>query len=73
MKDPIAALATAYDHFGIDYPESARQAQRDYIANKPRGRHGSHRYDFSDTGLDLTTERARFADYYARYRVAIES
>jgi hypothetical protein len=73
MKDPIAALATAYDHFGIDYPESARQAQRDYIANKPRGRHGSHRYDFSDTGLDLATERARFADYYARYRVAIES
>jgi hypothetical protein len=73
MKDPISALAGAYAHFGIDYPESARQAQRDYITNKPKGRHGGHRYDFSDTGLDLATERARFADYYAQYRVEIES
>jgi len=72
MKDPVAALAGMYAHFGIDYPESARQAQRDYVANKPRGRHGAHRYDFSDTGADLETERARFADYYERFRVEIE-
>jgi hypothetical protein len=72
MKDPIGALAGMYDHFGIDYPDDARQAQRDYIANKPKGRHGGHRYEFEDTGLDLATERARFADYYARYGVQIE-
>ena len=73
MRDPVTALAGAYEHFGIDYPDSARKAQRDYIANKPKGRHGSHRYDFSDTGLDLETERARFKDYYAKYQVQIES
>lgn len=73
MKDPIAALDGLYAHFGIDYPDSARQAQRDYIANKPRGRHGAHKYDFADTGLDLDEERARFQDYYARFGVENEA
>lgn len=73
MRDPVSTLEGVYRHFEIDYPESARQAQRDYIDNKPKGRHGAHRYDFADTGLDLDEERARFADYYSRYEVAIES
>lgn len=73
MKDPVAALDGVYAHFGIDYPDSARQAQRDYIANKPKGKHGQHKYDFSDTGLDLDEERARFQDYYARYGVENEA
>ena len=73
MKDPVAALGGVYEHFGIDYPDSARSAQRHYIENKPKGRHGSHRYDFSDTGLDLDEERARFQDYYERYGVANEA
>ena len=73
MKDPVAALSGIYEHFEIDYPDSARQAQRDYIDNKPKGRHGQHRYDFADTGLDLDEERARFAEYYAAYDVVNEA
>ena len=73
MKDPVAALSGIYEHFAIDYPDSARQAQRDYIDNKPKGRHGQHRYDFADTGLDLDEERARFAEYYAAYDVVNEA
>ena len=73
MKDPVAALDGVYEHFGIDYPDSARKAQRDYIDNKPKGRHGAHKYDFADTGLDLDEERARFAEYYERYGIAQEA
>lgn len=73
MSDPVAALGGLYEHFGIDYPDTSRKAQRDYIDNKPKGRHGQHKYDFSDTGLDLDEERARFADYYARYGVKNEA
>lgn len=73
MEDPVGALAGVYEHFDIDYPESSRKAQRDYIDNKPKGRHGSHKYDFSDTGLDLDEERERFRDYYARYQVENEA
>jgi len=73
VKDPVEALAGVYEHFGIDYPEASQQAQRDYIRDKPKGRHGTHKYDFSDTGLDLDEERARFTDYYERYRVKNEA
>lgn len=73
MADPVEALAGVYTHFGIDYPSSAREAQQRYIDEKPKGRHGSHRYDFSDTGLDLDEERERFQDYYARYGVKNEA
>jgi hypothetical protein len=73
MKDPVAALDGVYAHFGIDYPDSARDAQRHYIENKPRGRHGQHRYEFSDTGLDLDEERERFRDYYEQYQVENEA
>lgn len=73
VKDPVEALAGVYEHFGIDYPEASRKAQRDYIRDKPKGRHGAHKYDFSDTGLDLDEERARFQDYYERYQVKNEA
>ncbi len=73
VKDPVEALAGVYEHFGIDYPKTSRKAQRDYIRDKPKGRHGTHQYDFSDTGLDLDEERSRFSDYYERYQVKNEA
>ncbi len=73
INDPVAALAGLYDHFEIDYPETSRRAQQSYIDGKPKGRHGAHQYDFTDTGLDLDEERARFSDYYERYQVKNEA
>jgi hypothetical protein len=73
VDQPIDALAGMYDHFGIDYPAEARTAQQHYVDQKPKGKHGAHKYDFSDTGLDLDEERARFGDYYERYQVKKES
>ena len=73
VSDPIVALTGLYEHFEIEYPAASRKAQQDYIDNKPKGRHGAHKYDFSDTGLDRDEERARFSDYYERYQIKIES
>jgi hypothetical protein len=73
VDQPIDALAGMYDHFEIDYPAEARTAQQHYIDKKPKGKHGAHKYDFSDTDLDLDEERARFGDYYERYQVKKES
>ena len=73
VGDPIGTLAAVYDHFGIDHPEEARSAQRAYIRNKPKDKHGVHRYAFSDTGLDIDEERERFRPYYERYGVEIEA
>ncbi|MCP4904692.1 MAG: sulfotransferase [bacterium] len=73
LRDPIAALGNLYDHFEIDYPDSSRRAQQSYIDNKPKARHGAHKYNFADTGLDLDEERERFSDYYARYEIQSET
>lgn len=73
MKNPRETLAGIYDHFAIDYPAEAESAMLGYLEAKPRARHGAHSYDFSDTGLDLEEERARFRPYYERYGVQQES
>ncbi len=73
LERPARTLASIYEHFDIEYPPEAEKAMLDYLAAKPKGRHGAHRYDFADTGLDLDEERERFQDYYARYGVENES
>jgi hypothetical protein len=73
MGRPMETLATIYDRFEIEFSAEAEAAMRDYLAAKPRARHGAHSYDFADTGLDLDEERERFRDYYARYDVPNEA
>jgi hypothetical protein len=72
LTDPFATIAKAYDHFGIEYTAEAERRMRDYLANKPQGKHGAHSYSFEDLELDLATERARFAAYQERFGVPSE-
>jgi hypothetical protein len=44
----------------------------DYLATKPQHKFGKHDYRFQDLGLNLAEERARFADYQARFGVVSE-
>ncbi len=73
MKHPGATLAKIYARFGIDYTAEAEKAMLDYLAAKPRARHGEHQYEFKDTGLDIDQERERFRPYYERYQVSNEA
>jgi len=72
MKDPFETIRGLYAHFGREYTPEAEQAMRDYLAAKPKGKHGVHDYSFHDLGLDLAEERARFVDYQERYDVPTE-
>ena len=72
MKDPFETIRGLYAHFGREYTPEAEQAMRDYLAAKPKGKHGAHDYSFHDLGLDLAEERARFVDYQERYDVPTE-
>lgn len=67
---PFETLASIYDHFGLRHSADAEARMRAYLAAKPKGRHGVHRYDFRATGFDLATERERFRAYRERYGVA---
>jgi hypothetical protein len=66
---PFETIAALYDHFGLRFSGEAEARMRAYLAVKPKGKHGAHRYDFAATGFDLLTERERFRPYRERYGV----
>jgi hypothetical protein len=69
---PIETLASLYDHFGMRLSAQAEARMRAYLAAKPKGKHGVHRYDFSATGFSEDAERERFRAYQERYGVSSE-
>jgi hypothetical protein len=45
---------------------------RRYLAAKPKGKHGEHRYTFDDVGLDEDSVRATFTRYVEHYGITPE-
>jgi hypothetical protein len=43
---------------------------RDYLAENPRDKHGTHRYTLEDFGLDRDEVDAAFAPYRERFGVS---
>ena len=72
VRRPIETIAGIYDHFGMDFSAEAERRIREYIAHKPKGKHGAHRYEFEHTGFDLAAERERFRPYRERFDIPSE-
>ena len=72
VRDPMAEVRKLYARFALELTPEAEARMRAYLAARPKDRRGAHRYRFSDTGLDLTRERARFAAYQQRFGVPSE-
>ena len=73
MSDPVAAIAGAYAAIGRELTPGHRQAVVEYLAAKPRGKHGTHRYSAADWGFDEAALRAGLAGYMDRFGVVAES
>jgi hypothetical protein len=73
VKEPIPTIAGIYDHFGMALSAEAERRMREYLASKPQGRHGEHRYEFEHTGFDLAAERERFRPYRERFGLPSEA
>jgi hypothetical protein len=71
-RDPLATIGALYRELGIELGAEARARMRDYLARKPKDKHGAHAYDCEETGVDRAGERARFADYQTAYGVPSE-
>jgi hypothetical protein len=67
MADPAVALGRLYDGLGWKLPSDVEAAMARYIAEKPRGAHGVHRYALEDWGLAAAEERDRFRFYCERF------
>jgi hypothetical protein len=73
VGDPAGAVERAYERFELAFPPELGERIRAYVARKPRGKHGAHRYDFAALGHDAGAERARFRTYQERFGVPSEA
>jgi len=72
MADPVASVHGLYDRLGLPWPTGHDDRIRDYLAAKPKGKHGTHTYSFEAVGLDEDHVRATFAPYVAHYGITEE-
>jgi hypothetical protein len=70
IGEPVATIAGIYEHFNLRFTTEARDAMQRYIDNKPRGRHGKHRYTLDQFGLSQEEHGPLFDDYCRRFGVA---
>jgi hypothetical protein len=72
MSDPAGAIAVAYAAIGRELTADHRADIDRYLAGKPRGKHGTHRYSAADWGFDADALRADLAGYMAGFDVPVE-
>lgn len=73
MSDPVGTIKQAYEHLAMPFPDEMAESVPAYLADKPKGKFGPHRYEPSRLGLDESKLRADFAEYIDHYGIALES
>jgi len=68
MDDPLAVVRRIYRHFDLPLSAEAVERMRRHLATNPKDRHGRHEYSLAQFGLDPDVERARYRDYWDRWR-----
>lgn len=61
MDEPMACIERIYAHFGMSLSEEANSKMLDYLASKPKGKFGKHRYEIDE-------ERAKDRGLFQRYQ-----
>ncbi len=72
MRDPVASLRRTYEQLALDWPAGHDTVITRYLADKPKGKHGTHTYSLADVGLDEASVRTTFTHYVAHYGITEE-
>jgi len=72
ITDPLATVASVYQHFGMALPADARDNMDQMVERQPNGGYAPHAYRFEDHGLDAAAERAKFRDYMVCFGIQPE-
>jgi len=72
MRDPIGAMERLYEGIGRPFQAVHADRIRDYLAHKPKGKFGAHKYTAEDWGLDPAQIRRDLAPYMEYYGVPRE-
>ena len=72
MDDPVRSLQATYDRLGMDWPAGHDRTVTEYLAAKPKDKHGAHSYSLADVGLDEASVRETFKNYVGHYGIREE-
>ena len=72
MADDLAMVERIYGLAGQPFTQTARDAMDGFMADHPRGRHGSVIYDLGALGLSATERRAALDFYVRRFGITEE-
>jgi Sulfotransferase family len=67
QRDPIGALAAAYERIDLEFSEQSRATVTHWAEHHEPGSHGSHTYELTDFGIDAAEVRDKFAPYIAAF------
>lgn len=73
MADPVAAVEKLYGSMRRTFLGEHADAIRRYIAEKPKGKFGMHRYSAEEWGFDPAALREKMRPYTDYYGVALEA
>ena len=71
LTDPVAAIGKIYRAFDMEFDDAAAERIRNYLAFKPKHKHGRHRYTPMDAA-QIAENRPYFRRYQERYGVPDE-
>jgi hypothetical protein len=72
VRDPVDTLRRAYAKMERELTDAHAEAIRRYLAEKPRGKFGVHRYTPEEWGFDRAELHARLAPYIDHFGVELE-
>ena len=72
MGDPVSTMSAAYARMGRDFTDNHAATVLDYLAHKPKGKFGVHRYQPEDWGFTAESLRQAMAPYIDHFGVASE-
>jgi len=73
MDDPLAVVRRIYRHFDLPLSTEVEARMRTYLATNSKDRNGPHVYSLGQFGLDPDVERARYREYWDRWRNPVGS
>lgn len=71
LQQPLETLQSLYSDMGLPLSDSSRQAMQDYLAKKPQGKFGKHRYQ-GDDEHERNRKRVLFRRYQQYFGVVDE-
>jgi hypothetical protein len=73
VADPLAVVQRMYAHFGYPYTEEFEERALAWLKEHPQNKHGAHRYESEEWGVDRQAIDDAFAWYRERYHIPRES